>query len=103
MGMHWLIGALIVYPCSGVCPSFTISNIFFSETVWPIKAKFYVKPLSVGGTKVCSRHLGLMTKIGATPIYGKNLSKHLLRNQLTGFHETWYVASGSIVYHSLFK
>ena len=35
-------GELIVYPCSGVRP-FTISNIF-SETAWPIKAKFYVEP-----------------------------------------------------------
>ena len=39
-----LIGVLIVYPWSGVClasdrPSFTISNIFSSETAWPIKAK----------------------------------------------------------------
>ena len=26
-------------------------------------------------TKVCSRHLGHMTKMAATPIYGKNPSK----------------------------
>ena len=26
-------------------------------------------------TKFCSRHLGHMTKMAATPIYGKNLSK----------------------------
>ena len=26
----------------------------------------------VGGTKFCSRHLGHMTKMAATPIYGKN-------------------------------
>ena len=75
-----LKGELIVYPWSGVRPSvvrpsFTISNIFFSETAWPIKAKFYVEPHWVGGTKVCSRHLGHMTKMAATPIYGKNPSK----------------------------
>ena len=46
-----LIGELIVYPWSGVgrrrpqC-----SNIFFSETAWPIKAKFYVEHPWVGGT-----------------------------------------------------
>ena len=34
------------------------------------KAKFYVGPPLVGGTKVCSRHLGHMTKMAATPIYG---------------------------------
>ena len=66
-----LIGELIVYPWSGVrrrrrpqC-----SNISFSETAWPIKAKFYVEPPWVGGTKFCSRHLGHMTKMAATPIY----------------------------------
>ena len=75
-----LIGELIVYPWSGVRrPSSVVrsqcSNIFFSETAWPIKAKFYVEPPWVGGTKFCSRHLGHMTKMAATPIYGKNPSK----------------------------
>ena len=79
-----LIGELIVYPWSGVRPSSVrrpsvvcpqCSNIFFSETAWPILAKFYVEPPWVGGTKVCSRHLGHMTKMAATPIYGKNPSK----------------------------
>ena len=51
------------------------SKIFFSETAWPIRAKFYGEPPWVGGTKVCSRHLGHMTKMAATPIYGKNPSK----------------------------
>ena len=37
--------------------------------------KFYVEPPWVGGTKVCSRHLGHMTKMAATSIYGKNPSK----------------------------
>ena len=77
-----LIGELIVYPWSGVRrrrPSSVrrpqCSNIFFSETVWPIKAKLYLEPPWVGGTKFCSRHLGHMTKMAATPIYGKNPSK----------------------------
>ena len=76
-----LIGELIVYPWSGVRRRTSsvvhsqCSNIFFSETAWPIKAKFYVEPPWVGGTKVCSRHLGHMTKMAATPIYGKNPSK----------------------------
>ena len=80
-----LIGELIVYQWSGVRrrPSVVVvvvlrlpqcSNIF-SETAWPIKAKFYVEPPWVGGTKFCSRHLGHVTKMAATPIYGKNLSK----------------------------
>ena len=29
----------------------------------------------VGGTKVCSQHLGHMTKMTATPIYGKPIQK----------------------------
>ena len=76
-----LIGELIVYPLSGVRrrPSSVrrpqYSNIFFSETAWPIKAKFYVEPPWAGGTKFCSRHMGHMTKMAATPIYGKNPSK----------------------------
>ena len=77
-----LIGELIVYSCSGVRPSVrrtsssTVSNIFFSETACRTKAKFYVEPPWVGGTKVCSRHLDHMTKMAATPIYGKTLQKY---------------------------
>ena len=72
----------IVYPCSGVrrrccCrrrpPPF--SNVFSSETAWPIKAKFYVEPPWEGGTKVGINGPGHMTKMAAMPIYGKNLKK----------------------------
>ena len=68
-----LIGELIVYQWSVVRPQ--CSKIFFSETAGPIKAKFNVEPPWVGGTIFCSRHLGHMTKMAATPIYGKNPSK----------------------------
>ena len=37
-----------------------------------------MEPPWVGGTKVCSRHVGHMTKMAATPIYGKNPSKIFL-------------------------
>ena len=47
----------------------------FSETAWPIKAKYYVEPPWEGGTKVCINDPGHMTKMAATPIYGKNPSK----------------------------
>ena len=82
--LHRLRGELIVYPCSSVHHTSsvrqllslsTISSIFFSETAWPIKAKSYMEPLWVGGTKVCSWHLGHMTKMTITPIYGKTLQK----------------------------
>ena len=96
------MGELIVYPCSGVrrrcrCrrrrPPF--SNVFFSETAWPIKAKFYVEPPWDGGTKVCINGPGHMTKMAATPIYGKTFKNLLLWNQWTDFLETWHVASGT--------
>ena len=69
-------GELIVYPSSrrpsaaSVLPPF---SKIFSETTWPIKAKFYVEPPWEGGTKVCINGPGHMTKMAATAIYGKNL------------------------------
>ena len=64
--------ASIVRP-SVVRPS-TFSNVF-SETAWPIKAKFYLESPWEGGTKVCINGPGHMTKMAAMPIYGKNLQK----------------------------
>ena len=50
-----LVGELIVYLWSGFCPSTNLSTISnnFSETAWPIKAKFYVRLPWVRGIKVC--------------------------------------------------
>ena len=104
-----LIGEIIGYSWSGVRPvsfrqssSLTISNIF-SNTACPIKANF-VEPPWVGGTKVCLRHLGHMTKMVATPIYGKNPSKIFFsRTGRPIFAKTWYVALGFRAHHSLFK
>ena len=56
-------------------PSSTFSNIFSSETARPIKAKFYVEPPWERGTKVYINSPGHMTKMAATPIYGKIPSK----------------------------
>ena len=64
-------------PASVVVGPFTFSNVFSSETAWPIKAKFYVEPPWEGGTKVYINGPGHMTKMAATPIYGKNPSKIL--------------------------
>ena len=72
-----LIGELLLYQWSGVRhPSIrlsTFSNIFFSKTACPIKAKFLCGASLGRGTKVCLHHLGHM--MAATPIYGKNPSK----------------------------
>ena len=54
---------------------FTFSNVFSSETAWPIKAKFHVEPPWEGGKKVYINGPGHMTKMAAMPIYGKNLKK----------------------------
>ena len=79
-----LIGELIVYQWSGVRRRLSVHRPSVvrhrpsSSSPKPIgrfKAKFYVEPPWVGGTKDCSRHLGHMIKIAATPIYGKNPSK----------------------------
>ena len=74
-----LTGELIGYPWirrpSVVVRPSTFSNIFSSETAWPIRAKFYVEPPWEGGTKVYINGPGHMTKMAATPIYGKNLKK----------------------------
>ena len=82
-----LIGELIVYQWSGVRrrPSssssvvvrrpFTYSNIFFSKTAWPIKAKSYVKPPWEGGTKVYINDPGHMTKMAAMLKNAQNLKK----------------------------
>ena len=52
---------------------FTISNVFSSETTWPIEAKFYVQPPWQGGKKVYINGPGHMTKMAAMPIYSKNI------------------------------
>ena len=53
--------------------SSTISNIFSSETAWPIKAKFYVEFSWEGGTEVYLNGPVHITKMAAMLIYGKNL------------------------------
>ena len=60
---------------SVVCPSSTISKMFFSETAWPIKVKFYVEHPWVGGTEVWSQDPGHMTKWPPHPYMVKTLKK----------------------------
>ena len=67
--------AMIRRPASSVRRRPPFSKIFFSETAWPIKAKFYMKHLWEGGTDVFINNPGHMTKMAAMPIYGKNPSK----------------------------
>ena len=55
----------------------TFSNIFSSETTGPIELKFHMETPNDAGTNVCSNGPGHMTKMAATPIYGKNPLKIL--------------------------
>ena len=48
-----LIGELVRRTSSSSVHRPQCSNIFFSETAWPIKAKSYVEPPWVGGTIFC--------------------------------------------------
>ena len=52
-------------------------NIFSSETTGPIKFKFHMELLWVGGTNVSSNGPGHMTKMATMPIYGKKLKKKI--------------------------
>ena len=54
--------------------------------------------------KMCSNGPGHMTKMAATPIYGKKTFKNLLlQNQKADDLGTWYVALGMRGLPSLFK
>ena len=55
------------------------------------------------GTKVSSNGPGHMTKMAATPIYGKKTFKKHFLNQKAGELGTGYVASGMWGLPSLFK
>ena len=74
----------------------TISNIFITETAWPIKAKFYVELTWEGGTKVYINGLGHLTNVAAMFIYDKKTFKNLLLQNRESYDiETWHEASGT--------
>ena len=51
----------------------TFSNNILSETAELIETKLHVEPPWGWGIEACLIGLGHMTKMAATPIYGKNL------------------------------
>ena len=57
------------------CGPINILNIVFSQTIGPIELKFHVKTPSDKLAKIYTKYFGHMTKMAATPIYGKNLLK----------------------------
>ena len=56
-------------------------NLVFSQTIGPIVLKFHVKTPYDKIAKIYSKHLGQMTKMAATPIYGKNPLKIFSRTR----------------------
>ena len=69
-----LIGELIVYPCSGVRPSSTISKIFFriSETAGPIVLILHIHHLQVGGKNNCVFCFDRIRTLVAMAIYASH-------------------------------
>ena len=63
IGAHGMASVLVVFRRR----PFIISNVFFSETTWPIKVKFYVEPPLEGETKVCINGPGHTNKMAAMP------------------------------------
>ena len=73
-------------------------NIVISQTVGPIELKFHVRTTYNKLAKICTKYFGHMTKMTATPIYGKkNFKNLLLQNQASNFG-TLYVAWGCGTY-----
>ena len=50
----------------------THENIVSSETTRPIELNFHMKTPYDSLAKICTKCTGHMTKMAATPIYGKN-------------------------------
>ena len=84
--------------------NFDFLPIYRADSAGSRTYSLHLEPPWVRGTNVCSDDLGHMTKMAATPIYGKNPSKSLLlRNQRANDLVAWYGALGPLAHHSLFK
>ena len=57
------------------------SNLIFSQTIGPIEFKFHVKAPYDKLAKIYTKHFGHMTKMAATPKYGKNPLKIFSRTR----------------------
>ena len=75
----------------------------FSNTVGLFETKYYVKGYGTTGMNIYTNGIGHMTKMAATPIYGKNPSKELWGGWGgEDSNETWYVASSMQAHHYKF-
>ena len=92
-------------------PSVVIHNVKTSSSLKPLsqsKPNFVWSlhgyyPITPKGERKFFAASGSHDKLATMPIYGKKTFKNLLRNQWANFQETWYVASGTLAHHSLFK
>ena len=64
------------------------NNTCFSQKF--LGTKFHTKPGGGKEMKIYMNELGHMTKMTATPIYGKTFERLLLWNHLADCHGTWY-------------
>ena len=108
-----LIGELIGYLWSGVRPSVCVVRPSASSTM--LKDLLLRKRFANQSQILCGAFLGrgddiLFAASGShnqdsrhAHIWLKPFKNLLLQNRQTDFHETWYVASGTPGYHSLFK
>ena len=99
---HWWAYSITMVRRPSISPLSVVrphSSQIFSKTAVPIKAKFHMELQWDGETKVCSRGLGHMTKMAATPIYGKDLSKIFSRTKgpMTLWLGIWYCGLGPII------
>ena len=106
-GAIWKIkGQFCPWPLPKISLYMYITIIFlFSETDWPIKAKFYTKHLQVEGTNehIHVNNLGHMTKMAAMPIYGKNPSKIIFFSGTGRPISTKLIASVTRVLQCIYK
>ena len=62
-----------------------------------------IKQLQLKKKRLYAKYFGHMTKMAATPIYGKKPFKNILQNQKADDLGTWYVALGMWSLPSLYK
>ena len=62
----------LTFGLSAMVAHSTYSNIVFSETTRPIELEFHMTTPYDWLVKICTNCCGLIAKMAATPIYGKN-------------------------------
>ena len=73
-------------------------NLVFSQTIGPIELKYHVKTPYDKLAKIYTKHFGHMTKMAATPIYGKKPLKIFFsrtRRLMTLGHGMWHWGCGA--------